>query len=327
MKNIKNCIVAVLLLSFFSCSSPERSPNSAQPSLSLEEDGSIDLNADEEIILYYKQENVRHESFVDMFFYENGSTFLYLTRSCNYFAYTAIRPDGKSGDWNDIYSGKASDSDCQKIKEDLGFRGFDDKCRYYQEAGIFDANAVIISDCHGALVCYAGKCLLPEEQSRLESASTWLTRLIEQGTPVHDKLRGFLMLHNNNNYYYRYGELPEGLAQYAVEDKYSNNPISPADTIIFPDEFQESLWELRSQQQQFFFDGTSEAIPLKDAEGKEYLLYLRSTFALEDENGVVQVSNSCDEWEPYNSGGNRWLHTTDTIHRGEPCRRRQSLGG
>ncbi|MDR0965817.1 MAG: bacteriophage abortive infection AbiH family protein [Myxococcales bacterium] len=219
---------------------------------------------------------------------------------CRYWAFSGATQNGQSGWWSDIYSGKLDQGECNSIKEDLIVGKFEDKCRRYNE-NCLDCGGSILSDGHGALSasCF-GQCWLPEVNALLESTYSWESRLIEQGAPVHDKLRGLLIRsssYTNNHSNLNFAELPVGLAQYAIDE--SEYPDTSGQTMIFPDEFQDELWELRRQKREGVFNiDYPDGIPLKDANGENYLLFLRPAIELEDENGLVQIPE-CNSWEYY----------------------------
>ena len=142
--------------------------------------------------------------------------------------------------------------------------------------------------------------------------------MFDHGLPLDSDLRGLLVIENDGKYEsyvegvnISFERLPEGLEQYAVEktvcqtwtDEDQWGGDFPRGTIVFPQEYQSFLKEVRAEfieksRQGLLFPTTLEGIPFKDAAGQKYTLYVRSTIPeLEDEIGRLPMPSLCADEE------------------------------
>ena len=140
--------------------------------------------------------------------------------------------------------------------------------------------------------------------------------MFDHGIPLDSDLRGLLVVNNYEGFIegvdINFELLPEGLEPYAIEHSDCSSYIEeegfggfPRKTIVFPQEYQAWLKEARAdfleQNRQgtlaYFIDG----IPVKDAAGQKYTLYVRPTIpGLEDEIGRLPMPSLCaDEDREY----------------------------
>ena len=177
-----------------------------------------------------------------------------------------------------------------------------------------------ISDGHGWVSCRSAECQPTGEnicfQDIFTNASKWRQYMFDHGIPLDSDLRGLLVVNNYEGFIegvdINFELLPEGLEPYAIEHSDCSSYIEeegfggfPRKTIVFPQEYQAWLKEARAdfleQNRQgtlaYFIDG----IPVKDAAGQKYTLYVRPTIpGLEDEIGRLPMPSLCaDEDREY----------------------------
>lgn len=243
-------------------------------------------------------------------FFENGYRYLFLVEDCRYWTYKINAKETLRG-WEDVYTGQLDEAECTALSQDLSV---DAGCHFYHVTGITDltgTNSLVTN--HGALACTNAICQDPEDSAKLlETSLRWQEILIEMGSPVQGKLRGLLVVDRREIDLPKYALISDELKKHALPDDdfrymtcFSLCGEGPFDTMLFPDEVQDELWELRRQHKAGEFlagvetDGQVMGIPLKDAAGQKYQLFVRPVTELEDENGVIPRPLPCDGWKDF----------------------------
>ena len=267
---------------------------------------------------------------------QGNQQFLYVMGDCRYYAFS---PEGMSVQnwWADIYTGTLSEAECLAFQKEMMVGRFENKCRTFPsdflESKSINGYGFIdfprktppgeywgnyISDGNGWVYCDNMTCQPTGEdicfQDIFTNASKWRQHMFDHGLPLDSDLRGLLVIENDGKYEsyvegvnISFERLPEGLEQYAVEktvcqtwtDEDQWGGDFPRGTIVFPQEYQSFLKEVRAEfieksRQGLLFPTTLEGIPFKDAEGQKYTLYVRSTIPeLEDEIGRLPMPSLC----------------------------------
>ena len=270
--------------------------------------------------------------------YGNGA-FIYVMGDCRYYAFSPDDNSDRRL-WADIYTGTLSEADCQTLQEEMLVGRFENKCRefsagslkssvfkYNEPANIHTKKSITsrtignhISDGNGWVYCDNMTCQPTGEdicfQDIFTNASKWRQHMFDHGIPLDSDLRG-LLITELDSYYSGVDTnfdtiLPEGLENYAV-NRWECTTINeengfkdfPRNTVVFPQEYQAWLKKARAdfleQNRQGNLDNFIDGIPVKDAEGQKYTLYVRPTIPeLEDEIGRLPMPSLCaDEDREY----------------------------
>ncbi len=325
MNRINFCILAICALMFLSCDSSQKNTNGGSFT-------PIEF-APDEVMLSITQHTSTSQMSQYLFLcgeyaLEGNGAFLYVMGDCRYYVFSPEESPSMRRWWADVYTGTLSETECQAFQEEMMVGWFENKCRYFSNAPhkTLPTSREIgnyISDGHGWVSC-SSTCQPTGDDAHFHdiftNASKWWQHMLDNGVPMESDLRGLLVIADGLLYDYdsfeegivNYIDLPEGLKQYAVEPnacrtvEYEGDFDFPRGTIVFPQEYQAWLKEVRAEfielsRQGLFFPTTLDGIPFKDAEGKKYTLYVRSTIPdLEDENGRLPMPTLCaDEDREY----------------------------
>ena len=262
---------------------------------------------------------------------QGNQQFLYVMDDCRYYAFS---PEGVSVQnwWADIYTGTLSEAECLTFQKEMMVGRFENKCRTFPsdflESKSINGYGFIdfprktppgeywgnyISDGNGWVYCDNMTCQPTGEdicfQDIFTNASKWRQHMFDHGIPLDSDLRG-LLITELDSYYSGVDTnfdiiLPEGLENYAVNRWECTTIIEengfkdfPRNTVVFPQEYQAWLKEARAdfleQNRQGNLDNFIDGIPVKDAEGQKYTLYVRPTIPeLEDEIGRLPMPSLC----------------------------------
>ena len=262
----------------------------------------IDNYAPGNIALSYQLLGGGGISHVISLFIENGWRWFAVTGDCRYWAFSEILSNSVGHNpWADVVTGQLSKDECEALVADTHIGK---KCDSYSENWI-GASTKIVSNGIETMTCYPGSCQSAGADAHalaLEArADTAFQIFLDRGTPVDGKLRGYLRTASTSSpgiaqdAFNDFPDenalpLPAGMEDYAIDFYANPEPLS----IIFPDEFQDALKALRKSVQ----DGTvvlyREGIPVQDADGGKYVLYLRQVTGIEDPGtGIISFPNAC----------------------------------
>ena len=258
-------------------------------------------------------------------FQENGHSFMFVKGNCEYWVYTSFDGEGNNiqQKWSDIYTGILSNEDCTLFQNDLSLGQNNYSCVFYncQYYDVFDGcGSFLMADADGALRCGCD-CSMDEVKKTYSNQQKWFEYMLKNGRPADGKLRGMLVF-ARDEYSAVWADMPDGLEKNAAtRDLWENIPYffpenvpdawlpspewkpdtsTPAIrgmTIIFPDEYQEQLKELRQRMRNLEFGTGRTGIPLVGKDGNKYALFLRPSIPLEDEHGLIDPPERCEQWD------------------------------
>ena len=234
-------------------------------------------------------------------FIENGWKWFVVTGDCRYWAFSEILSNSAGHNpWADVVHGRLSKDECEELIADTHI---DKKCDAWSK-GYSDASTLIISNGTETLTCYPSSCQTAGADAHAlaveAKANAAFQSFLSQGEIVDGKLRGYLRMAATTSpgiaqdAFSDFPEtalpLPAGMEDYAIDFYAYPEPLS----IIFPDQFQDALKALRKSVQ----EGTAvlyrEGIPVRDADGNKYVLYLRQVIGIEDPGtGIISFPNAC----------------------------------
>lgn len=261
-----------------------------------------------------KERSGYFEGFSNVFL-ENGTNFMFVTGNCEYWAYRSFGGEGNDIEqrWSDIYTGILSNDDCIQFQKDLRLGQNRYNCVNYNctYTGVMDVwGAFLLGDADGALRCGCD-CSMDGVKDVYQNQQKWFEYMLKHGVPYDGKLRGMLVF-AGDEYSVTWADMPDGLEKYLADKSlwdwpgflpinYSDPRVSwPTDrgmTIIFPDEYQEQLKELRQRVRNLEFGTGRYGIPLVDKDGNKYALFLRPSIPLEDEHGLIDPPERCEQWD------------------------------
>ena len=257
-------------------------------------------------------------------FLENGTHFMFVTGNCEYWVYRSFGGEGNDIQqrWSDIYTGVLSNDDCIQFQKDLRLGQNRYNCVNYDctYTGVMDVGGTfLLGDADGALSCGCD-CSMDEAKDVYQNQQNWFEHMLKNGVPYDGKLRGML-ISAKDEFSSKWVDMPAGLEKSAatrelwenIPDFFPENvpeewlpspewkpststPAIRGMTIIFPDEYQEQLKELRQRQRNLEFGTRVYGIPLIDSAGNKYALFLRPSIPLEDEHGLIDPPERCEPW-------------------------------
>lgn len=265
-----------------------------------------------------KEKSGYFEDFSNVFF-ENGTRFMFVTGNCEYWVYKGLGGEGSDIQqrWSDVYTGVLSEGDCIQFQKDLSLGQNRYDCVNYDctYTGVTDVvEAFLLGDADGALRCGCD-CSMDGVQDVYEHQRSWFEHMLKNGAPHDGKLRGMLVP-ARDEFSSTWVDMPAGLEKSAatrelwanmpdfssenVSEEWQPDTGAPAVrgmTIVFPDEYQEQLKELRRRLRNLEFGTRVHGIPLIDGSGNKYGLFLRPSIPLEDERGLIDPPDRCEQWD------------------------------
>lgn len=232
----------------------------------------------------------------DQVYLLNGRfTWLALMGDCGYRAFSTFgNRNGVPNYWADVVQGSLSREDCEDLVASMSIW---QECAIYQNASVYDASTLFVSSGGESLVCYH-RCEDSGGDARAIAVETAaraaMERLASEGTPMEDlPLRGVLIRFQEvvEDFWQDAVDLPEGMESLAVDSSLHTSDVRQD---ILPDAYQAVAAELRRKVQSGVQKTLNNGIPLKDAEGRPYLLYLRQVTDIEDRaTGEIPLADGC----------------------------------
>ncbi len=249
-----------------------------------------------DIVLSYR---VMNWAWGNAFFGGNGESWFVVTGDCKYRAYSSVAPAQAEDNfcwysWSDVVEGQLSEADCKALVDDLSIGKV---CASYEEKGLVDGDTLIITNGEEELSCYPSSCEMAGAGKHAlaveDKAYAALQKFLADGTPVQGKLRGYLLsvTREDKSTFLNFPEhtrvLPEGMERLATQ--------SMNDAAILPDEFQDAAKSLRDSVLNNTTPLFQCGIPLKNADGDKFLLYLKPVADIETEAGGIPYPKlGCD---------------------------------
>lgn len=227
------------------------------------------------------------------FFTPHGDEWFIIFDDCTYRAFSR----GKSPDVPDVYQGQLSKEECRTLTTpaadlpqnfaNIRFADVTDMATDYYSFGdrMFSFYARDFAKTKG------NESETNEYKIEMQAKVT-VKHLVEVGTPVGGKLRGYAVKPQSGRTYTDQQDNPVEFSELLPAGITPTEDVFPKSS-IFPDETQSGLREILKKVQ----DGTVKTewdggIPVKDAKGGDVLLYMRPASDIEDaETGKITVLN------------------------------------
>lgn len=226
--------------------------------------------------------------------WENGSSFLYVDGECHFWV--------QAGDlWNETREGVLTPKEEESLIEVLHFGEWGELAgAWHNSSAVFDADATVFYDQRNRIAC-SGDCDGSETPDAVHEMTkeypATLLNLWERGTPTHGAFRATAVVIDPPD---NYSEVPDfawplsrEISQFAVSELEATALGYGAGVLL--DEETDRLRDLRESYRSSPVRRAVDHLPVKDAEGVRYRLYLRDTLPFEDESGLVRPVVSTGE--------------------------------